>query len=67
MQFWEQGSNSTQASFSVNDYALTRIQPDERLDAAGLLSAFDLNHNLNYAIPTKVYRCNRPAIDIRIG
>jgi hypothetical protein len=44
-----------EASFFVADDALKRIQPDLRLDEAGLLGAFDLNRDLIYATAAKVY------------
>jgi len=45
-----------EASFFVNGGALKQIQPDARVDEAGLLKAFDLNRKLIYAIAAKVYR-----------
>ncbi len=44
-----------EASFFVNADALKRIKPDVRFDEVGLLSAFDLNRSLIYAIAAKVY------------
>jgi hypothetical protein len=44
-----------EASFFVTKDALKRVQPDMRSDEAGLLSAFDLNRDLIYAIAFKVY------------
>jgi hypothetical protein len=38
-----------EASFFVTEDSLKRIQPDIRLDEAGLLGAFDLNRDLIYA------------------
>ena len=42
-----------EASFFVNADALKRIKPDMRFDEVGLLSAFDLNRNLIYALPQR--------------
>jgi hypothetical protein len=54
-----------EVSFFVNDDALKRIQPDMRLEAAGLLSVFDLNRNLIYATAAKVYRrCRKGSYDL---
>ena len=44
-----------ESSFFVNQDALERIQPDMRFDEAGILSAFDLNRDLIYAVAAKVY------------
>jgi len=55
VRFWGHDS-AMEASFFVNEDALKRIQPDMRLDEAGLLSAFDLNRDLIYATAAKVYR-----------
>jgi hypothetical protein len=44
-----------EASFFMTDDALRRIAPNMRLDESGILSAFDLNRNLIYAIAAKVY------------
>ena len=54
VRFWGHDS-AMEAPFFVDDGALKRIQPDMRFDEAGLLSAFDLNRNLIYAIAAKVY------------
>ncbi len=48
-------TESMEASFFVTDDALRRITPKMQLDEDGLLSAFDLNRNLIYAIAEKVY------------
>jgi hypothetical protein len=45
-----------EASFFVTEDSLKRIQPDMRLNEAGLLAAFDLNRLLIYATAAKV-RC----------
>ena len=39
----------------VTDDALRRITPNMQFDESGILSAFDLNRNLIYAIGAKVY------------
>ena len=44
-----------EASFFVTDDALRRITPNMQFDEDGLLSAFDLNRKLIYAIADKVY------------
>jgi hypothetical protein len=44
-----------EASFFVTDDALRRIAPNMQFDESGILSAFDLNRNLIYAIAAKVY------------
>jgi hypothetical protein len=45
-----------EASFFVTDDALRRITPNkQQFDESGILSAFDLNRNLIYAIAAKVY------------
>jgi Protein of unknown function (DUF1488) len=54
VRFWGYDS-AMEASFFVADDALKRIQPDLRLDEAGLLGAFDLNRDLIYATAAKVY------------
>ena len=54
VRFWGHDS-AMEASFFVNADALKRIKPDMRLDEVGLLSAFDSNRNLIYAIAAKVY------------
>jgi hypothetical protein len=45
-----------EASFFVTEDALKRIQPDTRLDEAGLLDAFDAHRQLIYAVAAKVYK-----------
>jgi hypothetical protein len=44
-----------EASFFINEDALTRIQPDARLDELGFLKAFDANRDLICAAAAKVY------------
>jgi hypothetical protein len=54
VRFWGHDS-AMEASFFVTDDALRRISPSMRRDGDGLLSAFDLNRELIYAIAAKVY------------
>jgi hypothetical protein len=54
VRFWGNDS-AMEASFFVNEDALKRIQPDMRLDEAGLVGAFDLNRQRIYAVAAKVY------------
>jgi hypothetical protein len=54
VRFWGHDS-AMEASFFVTDDALRRITPKMQFDEDGLLSAFDLNRNLIYAIAAKVY------------
>ena len=51
-----------EASFFVGEDALMRIQPDLRLDEAGLLAAFDANRDLIYAAGSRVYARGRKDI-----
>jgi len=53
-QFWGH-DRALEASFFVTDDALRRMTPNTRFDEDGVLSAFDLNRNLIYAIAAKVY------------
>jgi hypothetical protein len=48
-----------EASFFVTEDALKRIQPDTRLDEAGLLDAFDAHRQRIYAVAAKVYARGR--------
>ena len=54
VRFWGNDS-AMEASFFVTDDALRRIAPKLQVDEDGLLSAFDLNRNLIYAVAAKVY------------
>jgi hypothetical protein len=54
VRFWGHDS-AMEASFFVAEDALKRIQPDMRLDEAGLLGAFDSNRARIYAAAAKVY------------
>jgi hypothetical protein len=54
VRFWGHDS-AIEASFYINEDALTRIQPDARRDEPGFLSAFDSNRDLICAAVAKVY------------
>jgi hypothetical protein len=56
--FWGYDS-AMEAAFFVTEDALKRIQPGMRFDEAGLLSAFDANRDLIYAVAAKVYARGR--------
>ena len=58
VRFWGY-DNTKEASFFVTEDALKRVQPNMRLDEAGLLSAFDTNRDLIYATAFKVYARGR--------
>jgi hypothetical protein len=58
VRFWGH-DGAMEASFFITEDALQRIQPNMRLDEAGLLSAFDLNRNRIYAAAGKVYSRGR--------
>jgi hypothetical protein len=58
VRFWGHDT-AMEASFFVTEDALKRVQPDMRLDEAGLLSAFDTNRELIYATASKVYARGR--------
>ena len=58
VRFWGYDS-AMESSFFVTEDALKRVQPDMRLDEAGLLRAFDSNRRLIYAIAAKVYSRGR--------
>ena len=58
VRFWGHDS-AMEALFFVTEDALKRLQPNMRLDEAGLLSAFDANRNLIYAAAAKVYSRGR--------
>jgi hypothetical protein len=48
VRFWGHDS-AIEASFFINEDALTRIQPDARPDESGFLNAFDSNRD--YVLP----------------
>jgi hypothetical protein len=54
VHFWGYDS-AMERSFFVTQDALKRIQPDMQFEEAAILSAFDTNRTLIYAIATKVY------------
>jgi hypothetical protein len=58
VRFWGHES-AMETSFFVTEDALKRIQPSVRLDEVGLLSAFDANRDLIYAVAAKVYARGR--------
>ena len=65
VRFWGHDS-AMEASFYVTEDALKRVQPDMRLDEAGLLGAFDANRELIYKAAIKVYaRGHRGSYDLQ--
>jgi hypothetical protein len=58
VRFWGYDT-AMEASFFITEDALKQVQPDMRFDEAGLLSAFDKNRELIYAIASKVYARGR--------
>jgi hypothetical protein len=64
VRFWGHDS-AIEASFFINEDALTRIQPDTRPDESGFLNAFDSNRDLICAAAAKVYvRGSRGSYDL---
>jgi len=64
VRFWDHDS-AIEASFFINEDALTRIQPDTRPDELGFLNAFDSNRDLICAAAAKVYvRGSRGSYDL---
>ena len=64
VRFWGHDSD-IEASFFINEDALTRIQPDTRPDELGFLNAFDSNRDLICAAAAKVYvRGSRGSYDL---
>jgi hypothetical protein len=57
VRFWGYDS-AIEASFFINDDALTKLQPDASLDEAGFLSAFDAHRDLIITAAAKKYRRN---------
>ena len=51
--------SAMEASFFVTEDALKRLQPNMRFGEAGLLSVFDANRTLIYAVAAKVYSRGR--------
>jgi Protein of unknown function (DUF1488) len=58
VRFWGHDS-SMEATFFVTEAALRSVQPDMRLDEAGMLRAFDGNRDRIYAAAVKVYARGR--------
>src|ERR1700722_5461548 len=58
VRFWGHDS-AMEATFFVTESALKSVQPDMRLDEAGMLGAFDANRNRIYAAAAKVYSRGR--------
>jgi hypothetical protein len=58
VRFWGH-DKAMEASFFVTEDALKCVQPDMRLDEAGLLGAFDAHRNQIYAAAAKVYARGR--------
>jgi hypothetical protein len=54
VRFWGHDS-AIEAAFFISQDALTRIQPDVRLDEPGLLNAFDANRERICAAAARVY------------
>jgi hypothetical protein len=64
VRFWGHDS-AIEASFFINEDALTRIQPNVRFDELGFLNAFDTNRDLICAAAAKVYvRGSRGSYDL---
>jgi uncharacterized protein DUF1488 len=58
VRFWGHDS-AMEAVFFVTEDALKRVQPDMRLDEAGLLGAFDAHRDAIHAAAAKVYARGR--------
>jgi hypothetical protein len=54
VRFWGHDS-AIEVTFFINEDALTRIEPDARLDESGFLDAFDSNRDLICAAAAKLY------------
>lgn len=54
VRFWGYDT-AMESSFFITRDALKRVEPDMRLDEAGILSAFDQNRELICAAAAKVY------------
>ena len=54
VRFWGHDS-AMEAAFMVEEAALKLIQPNMRLDEAGLLNAFDSNRDRIHAVAARVY------------
>jgi uncharacterized protein DUF1488 len=54
VRFWGHDS-AIETTFFIAEEALTRLQPDARLDETGFLNAFDSNRDLICAAAAKLY------------
>ena len=64
VRFWGHDS-AIEASFYIDEDAMTRIQPGVRLDESGFLNAFDANRERICAAAAKVYvRGSRVSYDL---
>ena len=64
VRFWGHDS-AIEASFYIDEDAMTRIQPGVRLDESGFLCAFDANRDRICAAAAKVYvRGSRGSYDL---
>jgi len=64
VRFWGHDS-AIEASFYIDEDAMTRIQPGVRLDESGFLNAFDANRDRICAAAAKVYvRGSRGSYDL---
>ena len=64
VHFWGHDS-AIEASFYIDEDAMTRIQPGVRLDESGFLNAFDANRERICAAAAKVYvRGSRGSYDL---
>lgn len=64
VRFWGHDS-AIEASFYIDQDAMTRIQPGVRLDESGFLNAFDANRDRICAAAAKVYvRGSRGSYDL---
>ncbi|MDT7810414.1 MAG: hypothetical protein QOJ42_330 [Acidobacteriaceae bacterium] len=67
VRFWGHDS-AIEASFFIDDEALTRLQPGVHLDEFSLLNAFDYHRDLICAAAAKVYiRGARGSYDLVAG
>ena len=65
VRFWGYDS-AMEASFFIHEDALTRIQPDVRLDEAGFLGVFDANRDKICAVAARAYvRGSRGSYDLK--
>ena len=67
VRFWGHDS-AIEASFYVNEDALTRMQPNVSPDESGFLGAFDANRDKICAAAAKAYvRGSRGSYDLGVG